>query len=110
MHYCLPAACVAMLASCGYHVAGHADLLPKTVTTVAVPAFTNATTRYKITDWLPEAIAKEFISRSRSAWSTADPADMVLKGSVLTYTANAILFNRKTGLWPPASKSTWSCK
>ncbi len=98
MHYCLPAACVAMLASCGYHVAGHADLLPKTITTVAVPAFANATTRYKITDWLPQAVAKEFISSSRYRVVPADRADMILKGSVLTYTASAVLFNPQTTL------------
>ena len=84
--------------SCGYHTAGHADLLPKTISTVAVPAFTNSTTRYKITDWLPEAVAKEFLSSTRYRVTTADRADMILKGNVLAYSANAVLFNPKTAL------------
>jgi len=59
------AACMILLAaSCGYHTGGHADLVPKTVRTIAIPAFTNGTTRYKLTDQLPEAIAREFISRT----------------------------------------------
>ena len=27
--------------ACGYHTGGHADLIPKTVETIAIPAFTN---------------------------------------------------------------------
>lgn len=86
------------LASCGYHTAGHADLLPKTISTVGVPAFANPTTRYKITDWLPDAIAKEFIARSRYRVVSADKADMVLHGGVLSYASNAVLFDPKTAL------------
>ena len=49
------AAVIAVITSgCGYHLAGRAELLPKTIKTVAVPAFTNsATTQYKLTDRLP---------------------------------------------------------
>ena len=50
--------CSAALTSCGYHVAGKADLVPKTVNTIAIPAFGNITTRYKLTDHLPEAISR----------------------------------------------------
>ena len=35
-------------AACGYHVGGHADLMPKTIKTIAIPAFGNDTTRYKL--------------------------------------------------------------
>jgi hypothetical protein len=89
---------ICLLASCGYHSAGHAGLLPKTIVTVGVPAFTNGTTRYKLTDWLPEAISKEFIARSRFRVTDASRADAVLKGSVLGYSSNATLFDQKTGL------------
>jgi hypothetical protein len=89
---------VCLLASCGYHQAGQAGLLPKTIVTIGVPAFTNGTTRYKLADWLPEAISKEFIAGSRFRVADASRADAVLKGSVLTYTSNATLFDQKTGL------------
>ena len=75
------------LGSCGYHVAGRADLLPKTIHTIAVPAFGNASTRYKLTDQLPAAIARELISRTRyRVVPNADAADAVLTGSVLNFT------------------------
>ena len=93
------AVCAVLLAtSCGYHTGGHADLVPKTVHTIAIPAFTNQTTRYKLTDQLPEAIAREFISRTRYR-IVADPsaADAVLTGSVLTYTSFPTVFDPTTG-------------
>jgi len=79
---------ILLATSCGYHTAGHADLVPKTVHTIAIPAFTNQTTRYKLTDQLPEAIAREFIARTRyRVVSDPDTADAVLTGSVLTNTS-----------------------
>jgi len=87
-----------LLASCGYHLAGQADLVPKTVVTIGIPAFSNGTTRYKLSDWLPEAISKEFIARSRFRVANAGRADAVLRGSILTYSSNPVLFDQKTGL------------
>jgi outer membrane lipopolysaccharide assembly protein LptE/RlpB len=73
-----------LAASCGYHVAGRADLVPKSVQSIAIPAFTNVTTRYKLTDRLPEALSREFISRTRyHIVADADQADAILRGSVL---------------------------
>jgi hypothetical protein len=78
--------CTLALASCGYHVAGRADLLPDTIKTVAIPEFSNLTTRYKLTDRLPEAIAREFITRTRyRVVPNADNADAILKGAVISY-------------------------
>jgi hypothetical protein len=34
--------------SCGYHVSGHADLLPKHIKSIAIPAFGNLSTRYRL--------------------------------------------------------------
>lgn len=88
----------ALAASCGYHVAGRAELLPKTIKTVAVPAFTNAaTTQYKLTDRLPEAISRELIARTRYR-VVPDPgrADAVLKGVVSNYFSFPIVFDSKT--------------
>ena len=75
------------MTACGYHVAGRADLVPKTIHTIAVPAFTNASTRYKLTDQLPEAIARELIARTRyRVVPNPDAADAVLRGTVLNFT------------------------
>lgn len=86
------------LASCGYTVSGHTDLLPKTIQTICIPAFANATTRYKITDRMADAIAKEFISRSRyRIVSDPNTADAVLRGTVLNYISYATVADPTTG-------------
>ena len=83
--------------SCGYHVAGHADLVPKTVRNIAIPAFANGTTHYRLTDQLPEAIAREFISRTRyHIVSNPEAADAVLRGTVLGYTSFPTVFDPAT--------------
>lgn len=86
------------LASCGYHVAGTTDVLPKNVKTIAVPAFGNITTRYKISDLLAAAITREFISRTRyRIVSDPDQADAVLSGSVVNFVSYPTIFDSKTG-------------
>ena len=92
-------ACAALVvSSCGYHTGGHADLVPKTIHTIAVPAFANLTARYKLTDQLPEAIAREFISRTRyRIVPDSSTADAVLSGTVLGYTSFPTVFDPTTG-------------
>ncbi len=94
------AACLAavMAAGCGYHVAGHADLLPERIKTIAIPAFDNNTTRYRLTQSLPAAITREFISRTRYR-IVADPekADAVLHGGVVNYLSYPTIFDPATG-------------
>jgi outer membrane lipopolysaccharide assembly protein LptE/RlpB len=83
-----------LLAACGYHAAGRADLLPPNLRTIAIPAFHNSTVRYKLTDWMPEALAREFISHTRYR-VVSDPAraDMVLQGAILNYSFNPTIFD-----------------
>jgi hypothetical protein len=83
--------------SCGYRISGNADLLPTTVKTIAIPAFGNLTDRYKLTDIVPQAIAEEFITRTRYKVVDTDRADAVLNGSVLTFTFNPTIFDPSTG-------------
>ena len=98
MKAAMAAAAVVLLSSCGYHAGGRGDLLPKTLQTIAIPPFTNATTRYKITDLLPEAITREFISRTRYKIVTnPDAADAVLRGAVTNFVAAATVFDPTTG-------------
>jgi outer membrane lipopolysaccharide assembly protein LptE/RlpB len=83
---------------CGYHVAGHTNLIPKNVKTIAVPAFANATTRYKLADQLHRAVTREFIERTRYK-IVADPekADAVLEASLVNYVAYPTVFDQATG-------------
>ena len=85
------------LTCCGYHVAGTTDVLPKNVKTIAVPAFGNITTRYKISDLLAAAITREFISRTRFRIVTdPDQADAVLSGAVINYASYPTTFDPST--------------
>jgi hypothetical protein len=92
----LPAGLVA--AACGYHVGGKADLIPAKVRTIAIPAFGNNTTRYKLTELLPGAITREFLSRTRYR-IVADPneADAILAGTVVNYFASPSIMDQATG-------------
>jgi outer membrane lipopolysaccharide assembly protein LptE/RlpB len=93
----LLAAALAM-AGCGYHVSGHADLMPKTIQTVCVPAFKNVTSRYKLTDRLPEAISREFIARTKYHIGTdLNTCDAILRGTVNNYLANQTTVDPTTG-------------
>ncbi len=84
--------------SCGYRISGHADTLPKTLQTIAIPAFTNATSRYQLSAKLPAALTREFISRTRYR-VVPDPneADAILQGAVLTYNSYPTVFDPVTG-------------
>jgi hypothetical protein len=75
-----------MLTGCGYHVAGHTDALPAAIQTIAIPAFGNLTNRYRLSERIPGAVAREFLSRTRYR-VVGDPndADAVLTGAVSNY-------------------------
>lgn len=94
------ALCLAALATagCGYRVAGRADLLPKSIRTIAIPAFGNNTTRYKLADRLAAALTREFLSRTRYQ-VVPDPnaADAVLRGALVNYQAYPTVFDPNTG-------------
>ena len=86
------------LGSCGYHEVGQANLVPKTIHTIAVPAFANATVRYKLSDLLPEGISRELIARTHyQVVNDPTQADAVLKGTVINYLAYPTLIDQATG-------------
>ncbi len=86
------------LASCGYHLAGQANLVPKTIHTIAIPAFGNATVHYQLTDLLPQAISREFIGRTHyQVVNDPTQADAVLRGTVNSYFAFPTLIDQATG-------------
>lgn len=94
----LPLTPLLLLSACGYHVAGKADLVPKTVHTIAIPAFANATVQYRLTDRLPQAIAREFIARTRyQIVSDPDQADAILRGTITNFVAYPTVFDQTTG-------------
>ena len=74
------------LAGCGYHVGGQTNLLPKELHTIAMPQFGNVTVQPKLAGYMSEAVAREFISRTKYAM-VADPkqADATLTASIVNY-------------------------
>jgi hypothetical protein len=74
--------------SCGYRVGGKADLIPKSIQTIAIPAFSSPSTRYQLSDLLTSQIGREF--RTRTRFTIVDnpaEADAVLNGSVTSVVA-----------------------
>ncbi len=85
--------------ACGYHTAGHAVQLPDTVKTIAVPAFVNQTTTYKIEQMLTASVVREFTTRThyRILNRSDDVADATLRGNVLSTSASPLTYNSATG-------------
>lgn len=83
---------------CGYHVAGRESTLPADWQTIAVPAFKNDTTRYRVEQRMTEAVIREFIQRTKyHVIQDQAAADAVLHGEVLSIDTNPVLFNATTG-------------
>jgi outer membrane lipopolysaccharide assembly protein LptE/RlpB len=85
--------------SCGYHTAGHAVQLPENVKTIAVPAFTNETTTYRIEQLLTSSVMREFTTRTHYHILNApgDDADATLRGTVLSASSTPLTYNSATG-------------
>ncbi len=83
---------------CGYHTAGHANLLPADLHTLAVPAFVNQTQTYKIEQMLTAAVVREFSTRTTyRVVSSPDSADATLHGVVLSTYTSPLTYDSKTG-------------
>jgi outer membrane lipopolysaccharide assembly protein LptE/RlpB len=89
---------IALSAGCGYHTAGHSNLLPSDLRTIAVPAFTNQTQTYKIEQTLTAAVVQEFTTRTKYR-ITADPtsADAILHGTVMSTFTTPLTYDTQTG-------------
>lgn len=94
---CLAAASASI--GCGYHGAGAAVHLPKTVHLVDVPTFKNHTQAYHVELTMTEAVLKELTSRTpyRVA-STDEPgdADAVIHGDITSYQVIPLTYDSTT--------------
>lgn len=85
-------------AGCGYHVAGRASRLPSDWSSIAIPAFKNDTTRYRIEQRLTEAVIREFIERTKyHIVQNVESADGVLHCEVRSVETSPVIFNSTTG-------------
>jgi outer membrane lipopolysaccharide assembly protein LptE/RlpB len=89
---------VLSVGGCGYHVAGRTSTLPPEWTTLAIPAFANDTTNYRVEQRLTEAVIREFITRTKyRVIQDQQGADALLRGEVVSIETNPLLFQATTG-------------
>ncbi|HEY0704445.1 MAG TPA: LptE family protein [Candidatus Acidoferrales bacterium] len=95
---CAAAFFAIFFSACGYHVAGRAANLPSEWKTIAIPAFKNDTTRYRIEQRFTQAVIRQFLQRTKYR-IVQDPAnaDAVLTGEVLAIETAPVLFDATTG-------------
>jgi outer membrane lipopolysaccharide assembly protein LptE/RlpB len=86
-------------AGCGYHTAGHAVQLPENVRTIAIPAFVNDTTTYRIEQLLTTSVVREFTTRTHYHIlnDPSEAADATLRGVVLSASSSPLTYNSATG-------------
>jgi len=86
-------------AGCGYHTAGHAVQLPENVKTIAVPAFVNESTTYRVEQMLTASVVREFTTRTHYHIlnSAGEGADATLRGTVVSTSASPLTYNSSTG-------------
>ncbi len=77
---------------------GTANALPPAIHTIAIPAFKNVTTQYKVSDLLAGAVTREFISRTRYRITANEgEADAILTGAVVNFITYPTIFDPGTG-------------
>lgn len=87
-----------MLDGCGYHVGGQAETIPKGIQTIAIPAFSTISTRYRLVDLLPLEVGREFNTRTRfRVINDATVADAVLHGTINNAVTGAVVFDPQSG-------------
>jgi outer membrane lipopolysaccharide assembly protein LptE/RlpB len=92
-------ACTLATTACGYHTAGHAVQLPENVKTIAVPAFVNETTTYRIEQLLTSSVVREFTMRTHYHIlnDPTEAADATLRGTVISASSSPLTYNSATG-------------
>lgn len=87
-----------LISGCGYHVAGRDAKLPSGWKEIAVPAFKNDTTQYRIEQTFTQAVIREFISRTKyRVVQDEGSAGGVLRGEILSIETTPLLFDANTG-------------
>ncbi len=83
---------------CGYHVAGHSDILPMQIRSIAVPAFKNGSMQNNVSETITAAVTRELIQRTKYQ-ITSDPqtADAILSGALVNVFSNPTTYDPVTG-------------
>jgi len=90
---------VVACSGCGYHTGAHALAIPRSVHTIAIPAFVNQTQTYRIEQMLTSAVIREMTTRTqfRIVQSDSDDADATLRGTVLSTSTSPLTYDSQSG-------------
>jgi hypothetical protein len=96
---CVPALAIALLVSgCGYTLVGRASNIPEDIEKVYVEPLANATQRLQVEQILTAAISDEMVTRRRfEIVNSAEGADAILRGTVLSFTVRPVTFGAGQG-------------
>ena len=87
-----------VLAGCGYHLSG-SQRLPSEIRTIAVPVFHNQTFEPTLENAVTAAVKQEFLTNGRlEVVNDPDQADLVLKGTVVSFGLTPMSFDRTTSV------------
>lgn len=89
---------ILLTVACGYRVAGTAVRLPPDIKTIAIPEFTNKSTRFGIEQKVSAAVTRQFIERT-DFQVTPNPAgaDAELKGTINSVRSGVLTYDPNTG-------------
>ena len=82
-----------ILSACGYHMAGTGSHLTAGVKSIFIPVFDNKTMEPIIEEELTRAVVREFLKDGRIEVVDISRADMILKGSVVSYKETPVSFD-----------------
>jgi len=84
---------------CGYHRAGNAVELPQNIHSIAIPGFVSHSQTFRIEQLLTDAVVREFNARTqyRVIHAANGDADAVLKATVLSASANPLVYDSTSG-------------
>ena len=82
-----------ILQACGYHMAGTGSHLTAGMKSIFIPVFENKTMEPIIEEELTTAVIREFLKDGRIEVADSSRADMVLKGSVVSYKETPVSFD-----------------
>ena len=84
---------------CGYHRAGNAVELPQNIHSIAIPGFVSHSQTFRVEQLLTDAVVREFNARTqyRVIHEASGDADAVLKATVLSASANPLVYDSTSG-------------
>jgi outer membrane lipopolysaccharide assembly protein LptE/RlpB len=111
-----------IVAGCGYHMAGRGGHLPAGAKTIAIPVFSNKTMEPIVEEELTPAVIREFMKDGRIEVVDSSMADVILTGSVVSFTESPLSFDSNQNVLeyritvtthlrlvrgPPSSETLW---